>query len=233
LNPFILLNFISNLLTGVDVLVDGRAKPGHDEKPKQYLAKIKNLGYLDSDDLKDAAMAHDNNDTTRIKPEPKRRRVTKRELAKRDLKFIEKLAAGVTIEEIAASEGISPQWARKRKAAILARREIDPPHEFIQLQIRRLSEAMLVAYSALGVGDIRGVDKVVKVVRELDRYHGFGPYPSAQRLAAPGPAEPPPLALPGPPAALAPPEAQPAPTDGAASGPLGDPTRSEDETVAE
>ena len=31
--------------------------------------------------------------------------MTKRELAKRDLRFIEKLAAGATIEEIAASEG--------------------------------------------------------------------------------------------------------------------------------
>jgi hypothetical protein len=88
----------------------------------------------------------------------KRRRATKRELAKRDLRFIEKLAAGVTIEEIAATEGISPQWARERKAAILARRGIDPPHEFIQLQIRRLSEAMLVAYSAMGNGNLHAVD---------------------------------------------------------------------------
>ena len=85
----------------------------------------------------------------------KRRRATKRELATRDLKFIEKLAAGVTIEELAASEGISPQWVRRRKAAILARRAIDPPHEFIQLQIRRLSEAMLVAYTAMNNGNFR------------------------------------------------------------------------------
>jgi hypothetical protein len=146
---------------------------------------------------------------------PKRRRATKRELAKRDLRFIEKLAAGVTIEEIAASERISPKWARERKRAILAERAIDPPHEFIQLQIRRLSEAMLVAYSAVSIGDLRGVDRVVKVARELDRYHGFGPYLSSQRLPSPGPVEPPPLALPQPPAALAPPKAEPATADGA------------------
>jgi hypothetical protein len=93
----------------------------------------------------------------------KRRRATKRELAKRDLRFIEKLAAGVTIEEIAVAEGISPQRARERKAVILARRGIDPPHEFIQLQIRRLSEAMLVAYSAMGNGNLHAVDQVVKI----------------------------------------------------------------------
>jgi hypothetical protein len=139
----------------------------------------------------------------------KRRRATKRELATRDLKFIEKLAAGVTIEELAASEGISPQWVRRRKAVILARRAIDPPHEFIQLPIRRLSEAMLVAYTAMNNGNLQAVDRVVKVVRELDRYHGFGSYPNEQRLAAPGQAEPP-LALPGPPAGLPAPESEPA-----------------------
>jgi hypothetical protein len=156
------------------------------------------------------AMTHfRENETTNAKPQrPKRRRATKREMAKRDLRLIEKLAAGVSIEEIAASEGISPQWARERKTEILARRAIDPPHEFIQLQIHRLSEAMLVAYSAMSGGNLKAVEQVIKVVRELDRYHGFGPYPNAQRLAAPELAEPPPLALPGPSAALAAPEAQ-------------------------
>ena len=154
----------------------------------------------------------------------KRRRATKREQAMRDLRFVEKLAAGVTIEEIAASEGISPQWARARKSAILAQRAIDPPHEFIQLQIRRLSEAMLVAYSAMSAGNVKAVDQVIKVARELDRYHGFGPYPSAQSLASPAPAAPPPLALPPlalpePPAALSAPKAE-AMADGANSEPL-------------
>jgi hypothetical protein len=149
---------------------------------------------------------------------PRRRRITKRDLAKRDLRLIEKLAAGATIEEIAASEGISVKWARERKAAILAERTIDRPHEFIQLQIRRLSEAMLVSYSAMSNGDLNAVDKVIKVARELDRYHGFAPYPGARSFAAPRSAEPPPLALPNPPAALAAPEAAPA-TDEVASEP--------------
>ena len=87
---------------------------------------------------------------------PRRQRATKRELAQRDLRLIEKLAAGVTIEEIAASEGISCKWARERKAAILVERTIDRPHEFIQLQIRRLNEAMLVAYSSMSHGQREG-----------------------------------------------------------------------------
>ena len=34
---------------------------------------------------------------------------------------------------------------------------------------------MLVAYSAMSLGDLKAVDQVIKVARELDRYHGFGP----------------------------------------------------------
>ena len=133
------------------------------------------------------------------KAKSKRTRATKRELAQRDLRLIEKLAAGVTIEEIAASEGISCKWARERKAALLAERTIDRPHEFIQLQIRRLNEAMLVAYSSMTTGNVKAVDQVIKVVRELDRYHGFGAISIPQSLAEP-PVTPPPLALLEPPA---------------------------------
>ena len=161
----------------------------------------------------------------------KRRRITKRELAKRDLRLIEKLAAGATIEEIAASEGISVKWARKRKTAVLASRVIDTPHEFIKLQIRRLSEAMLVAYSAMSAGNLKAVDQVIKVVRELDRYHGFGAMPGPRSFAraesaAPAPLALPPLALPEPPAALAPPKAE-CEADGAKSE-ASVPTSSED-----
>src|SRR3984957_5639059 len=138
-------------------------------------------------------------DTMAADAKPRRRRIAKRELAKRDLRFVEKLAAGATIEEIAASEGISGKWARERKAALLASRVIDTPHEFIKLQIRRLSEAMLVSYSAMSLGDLRAVDKVIKVARELDRYHGFAPDRNAPNYAPLLAAAPPqPLALPEP-----------------------------------
>ena len=162
---------------------------------------------------------------------PKRRRMTNRELAKRDLRLIEKLAAGATIEEIAASERISVKWARERKAAVLASRAIDTPHEFIKLQIRRLSEAMLVSYSAMSLGDLKAVDKVIKVARELDRYHGFGPSSLPRSFAAPAPIGPAPLALPEPTLALAPPEAEAATDRAAIEPPV--PTPSENDAVVE
>ncbi len=98
----------------------------------------------------------------------------------RDARIIRQLAAGQTIEEVAAREEISPRRARERVSAMLARRAADPPAEFVQMQIQRLNEAMLVAYGAMSGGNLKAVDRVVKITREFDRYHGF-----ALSLAAP------------------------------------------------
>jgi hypothetical protein len=91
---------------------------------------------------------------------------------------------------------------------------------------------MLVAYSAMSTGNVKAVDQVIKIVRELDRYRGFGAYPSPERFVAPLPAEPPPLALPQPPAALAPPEIEEA-GDGAAATEPRDLTPREDGAIPE
>jgi hypothetical protein len=39
--------------------------------------------------------------------------------------------------------------------------------------VNRLNEALLVAYSAMSGANLHAVDRVVTIVRELDRYHGF------------------------------------------------------------
>ncbi len=56
---------------------------------------------------------------------------------------------------------------------ILARRMPHPPEQFVAIQLSRLNEALLVAYSAMSMTNLGAVDRVVKIVRELDRYHGF------------------------------------------------------------
>lgn len=61
----------------------------------------------------------------------------------------------------AAREDMSVKRAREWVSAILSRRA-DPPAEFAQPQIRRLSEAMLVAYGATSNGNLKVVDQVVK-----------------------------------------------------------------------
>ena len=73
---------------------------------------------------------------------------------------------------------------------ILARRMPEPPAEFVALQVSRLNEALLVAYGAMSGANLSAVDRVVKIVRELDRYHGFvsverRSLPEAPRLEGP------------------------------------------------
>ena len=83
---------------------------------------------------------------------------------------------------------------------MLERREVDPPAGFAQLQIGRLGDAMMVVYAAMMEGNMQALDRVLRIVGELDRYHGFSA-PQAQlaggtrrALAASAPA----LALPAP-----------------------------------
>ncbi|MBV9287245.1 MAG: hypothetical protein JO288_05385, partial [Hyphomicrobiales bacterium] len=64
-------------------------------------------------------------------------------------------------------------WMRAIVQDVLERRQPQAPAEYIALQISRLNEAMIVAFSAMGGANMKAVDRVVKIVRELDRYHGF------------------------------------------------------------
>ncbi len=41
------------------------------------------------------------------------------------------------------------------------------------IQVSRLNEALLVAFSAMSPTNLKAVDQAVRIVRELDRYHGF------------------------------------------------------------
>ena len=72
------------------------------------------------------------------------------------------------------------------------------PALFVATQVSRLHEALLVSYSAMSGDNLQAVDRVVKIVRELDRYHGHEPparpmKPKPRKLASQRP-----LALTGP-----------------------------------
>ena len=136
---------------------------------------------------------------------PATRRATRREKAKREARVVSLLNRGVSIPEIAAEEGLSLKRMRNLVREILAERMPQPPAEFLALQVSRLNEALLVSYGAMHTSTLgtnfEAVDRVVRIVRELDRYHGFAAVPrsreetEAHRL--PTPVERP-LALEGP-----------------------------------
>jgi hypothetical protein len=78
---------------------------------------------------------------------------------------------------------------RNRVQEILAKRMPQPPAEFLALQVSRLNEALLVSYGAMhdseSGANFEAVDRVVRIVRELDRYHGFAPACAPQRAPEP------------------------------------------------
>ena len=126
-----------------------------------------------------------------------------------DVRLLNLLASGVRTGELALQEGLSPRRMRDRIAAALARREVEPAASFAPLQVARLSDAMMVAYAAMMGGDLKALDRVLRIGRELERYQGHhSPEPPALPPARSSPSR-----LPAP----APQRALPAPDDGQAT----------------
>jgi hypothetical protein len=133
------------------------------------------------------------------------RRAKRLEKVRREERIVGLLNRGASVPEIAASEGVTLKRMRNLVREILAERMPQPPAEFLALQVSRLNEALLVSFTAMHAPkdgtNFEAVDRVVKIVRELDRYHGFAAVPlpreetEARRLPQPVDR---PLALEGP-----------------------------------
>ncbi len=102
---------------------------------------------------------------------------------KREQLIVDYLNRGAPVAEIAARIDVGEKRMRAIIGEILARRMPLPPEEFAAIQVSRLNEAMLIAFSAMAPANLKAVDQVVKIVRALDRYHGF--VPAARRRLAP------------------------------------------------
>jgi hypothetical protein len=103
------------------------------------------------------------------------RRAARLEKFKRERLVIDYLNRGVSVREIAFKLGVTEKRMRAIVKEVLAAHMPAPPEEFVALQISRLNEALLVAYSAMSGTNLKAVDRVVRIARELDRYHGFFP----------------------------------------------------------
>ena len=129
---------------------------------------------------------------------PATRRARRLEKAEREARIVSFLNRGVSISEIAAREGLSLKRMRNVVREILSERTPQPPAEFLAIQVTRLNEALLVCFSAMHTPaegtNFEAVDRVVKIVRELDRYHGFAAAPRPRRNLSRAGSRPPPSA---------------------------------------
>ena len=148
-------------------------------------------------------------------PEPTSERARKRAagkilregLIKRREAYFDLLVSGYSIEQIASHMKKTPSTVRRAVGQALAARRLDTPEDYARLQVARLTKALRCADELLEEGDVRAVAPFLKIVRELNLYHGVnvGP-PRPAPLAALSDIAPtlPPLALTHSPGAAAP-----------------------------
>ena len=101
------------------------------------------------------------------------RRAARRVRFERERLIVDSLNRGVPVVEIAGRIGVSEKRMSALVTEILARRMAAAPEDYAALQASRLNEALLVAYGAMSDKNLKAVALVVRIVRELDRYHGF------------------------------------------------------------
>src|SRR3984957_14493816 len=112
--------------------------------------------------------------------------------------YFDLLVSGYSIEQIASHTKTSPSAVRRAVAQALAKRQLDSPEDYARLQVARLTKALRCADVSLEEGDLKAIAPFVKVVRELNLYHGV--HVGSARLAPPAtlpeiPPTAPPLAL--------------------------------------
>ena len=101
-------------------------------------------------------------------------RAARLEKYERERLIVECLNHGLTVSDIAAQFDVSEKRMRAIIREILASRMPAPPEEFVATQVSRLNEALLAAHGAKTELTLKKVDRVLRIMRELDFYHGFG-----------------------------------------------------------
>jgi hypothetical protein len=98
---------------------------------------------------------------------------SKRSRASLAQRVLASLVAGAGVDDISAAE----QLTRKRTENILRQelrnRWVAPAEEFARLQIARLEQMILKLLDRIKNGELEAIDRALKIVDRLDRYHGF------------------------------------------------------------
>jgi hypothetical protein len=83
------------------------------------------------------------------------------------------LVAGAGLDEIGAAERLTRKRTENILREALRGRWVAPAEEFARLQIARLERMIAKLVGRLQEGDLEAIDRALKIVDRLDRYHGF------------------------------------------------------------
>jgi hypothetical protein len=95
-----------------------------------------------------------------------------------------KTVSGYSIEQIASHTGKSLSAVPRAVGQTLAKRRLDAPENYARLQVTRLTKALRCADVSLEEGDLKAIAPFLKVVRELNLYHGVNIGPGRPAPAA-------------------------------------------------
>jgi hypothetical protein len=80
---------------------------------------------------------------------------------------------GASVTEIAALQGITPKKVEQAIRRELRKRWIAPTQDYARLQIARLEAIAAKLKEKAKLGHLPTIDRLLKVMDRLDRYHGF------------------------------------------------------------
>ena len=80
---------------------------------------------------------------------------------------------GVALSKIAEKEGLKLRTVEKLVSKELRKRWIAPVQDYARLQIARLEGIAAKLKTKAEKGDLPAIDRLLKIMDRLDRYHGF------------------------------------------------------------
>jgi hypothetical protein len=110
-------------------------------------------------------------------------KIRREALVKRREAYFDLLVSGYSVEQIASHTKKCPSAVRRAVGQALAKRRLDAPEDYARLQVARLTKALRCADVSLEEGDLKAIAPFLKVVRDLNLYHGVN-VGAARRAAA-------------------------------------------------
>jgi hypothetical protein len=87
--------------------------------------------------------------------------------------MLDQIASGKGIDRIAEMRNYTRSRVEKYVSAELRAISIRPARDYAKLQIRRLDALVDKLTEVANRGDLNAIDRLLKVLDRLDRYHGF------------------------------------------------------------
>jgi len=92
---------------------------------------------------------------------------------KRGPDILAAVVAGASFDDIAKAEGLPPKRVEKLLRDELQRRWVAPARDYARLQIARLGAMSAKLATKAEKGDLPTIDRMLRILDRLDRYHGF------------------------------------------------------------